>query len=387
MGWRRSRARLTPRDETSGRRRAPGPADGSSLSDYDYELPPELIARYPAKRRDRSRLLVLRGEHEPPRHLRFTEITGLVEAGDVVVVNESKVIRARLLGKRSTGGAAEVLLLSPVGGWDPAREPGRGTPRHWEALVRPGRKLAPGSEVLVGRGDADAELRIAVGSPLPGGARVVELHSDLPVWDVVEHLGEVPLPPYMGRAAEPIDRDRYQTVYARTPGSVAAPTAGLHFTSRLLSSLEKVGACVATVTLHVGAGTFKRVDRDQFDRRKLHSESFSIPQSTAEAINRARDLGGRVWAVGTTTVRALESAKGGDGRMRTFSGSTGLFIRPPFAFRVVDALITNFHLPRSSLLMLVAALGGYERVMKAYSEAVERRYRFYSYGDAMAIIS
>lgn len=366
--------------------------DGSRVSDYDYRLPEDRVARYPAERRDGSRLLVVPRGGGPTRHLRFPEVVELFEAGDVLVVNQSKVIPARLLGRKPTGAAAEVLLLRPAGGWWAAppsaagREEGVPTPVSprddvWEALVRPGGKLKPGRVMEV----AD-DLRVEILEAAPGGGRLVRLVCPGSVEEALERHGHIPLPPYLGREDEPLDRNRYQTVYARTPGSVAAPTAGLHFTPELLAALQERGVVRAEVTLHVGVGTFRPVEVEDPAEHELHHEWYDVTPEAAEAVNRARAAGGRVWAVGTTAVRTLEAVADGDGTVRPGRGSTDLFIRPPYRFRAVDCLLTNFHLPRSTLLMLVAAFGGYARVMQAYQEAVEGGYRFYSYGDAMAVV-
>ena len=354
---------------------------GSRVSDYEYVLSEDRIARYPAARRDESKLLVVPLESDagsspaPFRHLVFRELLTLFRPGDVIVVNESRVIPARLLGRKPTGALSEILLLRPSPGADPA------DPRTWEALVRPGNKLKPGRRVVV----AD-DLEVAVLGPAQGGGRVVRLDSPRPAWEVIERHGHVPLPPYLEREDEPIDRERYQTVYARVTGSVAAPTAGLHFTPELLEDLEALGVHRVAVTLDVGVGTFRPVEVDDPAAHDMHSESYSMGSAAAESINEARRAGGRCWAVGTTVVRTLESAASDDGTVRPGAGTTRLFIRPPYRFRVVDALLTNFHLPRSTLLMLVAAFGGYERAMEAYRVAVEEGYRFYSYGDAMAFV-
>ncbi|MEQ8329394.1 MAG: tRNA preQ1(34) S-adenosylmethionine ribosyltransferase-isomerase QueA [Longimicrobiales bacterium] len=344
--------------------------DGHTVSDYDYDLPDGRIARYPAERRDASRLLVL-----PPsggvEHRRFHEVVAWFEPGDLLVVNESRVRPARLLGAKPTGAAAEVFLLRP-------HAAGSDT---WVALVRPGSKLKPGRVV-----DIAADLRVHILDSAPGGGRIVRLEADGPVDDAIERHGHMPLPPYIDRDDEPMDRERYQTVYARTPGSVAAPTAGLHFTPELLDALEAAGVRRAAVTLHVGMGTFRPIEAEDPADHEMHRERYHVPEETAAAVNDTRRAGGRVWAVGTTAVRTLEAVADADGRVAAGSGATDLFIRPPYRFRVVDCLLTNFHLPRSTLLMLVAALGGYERVMEAYRVAVSEGYRFYSYGDAMAVI-
>jgi S-adenosylmethionine:tRNA ribosyltransferase-isomerase len=350
-----------------------GPAGAARpLSDYDYALPEGRIARYPAERRDESRLLVVPPGEAPFRHLRFRDVVELVRPGDVLVVNESRVRPARLLGRKPTGAPAEVLLLRPVGGDDPYR---------WTALVRPGSKLKPGRTVLVAD---DLEVRIL--DSAEGGGRIVRLVTDLDVEEALERHGRMPLPPYIDREAEELDRERYQTVYAREPGSVAAPTAGLHFTEELLATLASRGVRRAAVTLHVGVGTFRPVEADDPGKHEMHTERYRVPPEAAETVNRARAGGGRVWAVGTTAVRTLESVADAEGRIRAGSGSTDLFIRPPYRFRAVDCLITNFHLPRSTLLMLVAAFAGHGRTMAAYAEAVAGDYRFYSYGDAMALV-
>ena len=346
--------------------------DGSRVADYDYELPPDRIAKYPTERRDESRLLVLEGVTRA-RHLAFLDVVDLFRAGDVLVVNDTKVLPARLLGRKPTGAPSEVLLLRPSAS---AHDP-----YVWEALVRPGSKLKPGRTVVV----AD-DLAVEILDSAPGGGRVVRLVTDLPVMQALERHGHVPLPPYLGREDEPSDRERYQTVYAAAPGSVAAPTAGLHFTPELLTRLEAKGVQRAALTLHVGMGTFRPLEEGEMDAHELHAEWCAIPEETAVAVERARAPGGRVWAVGTTTVRTLEAAADTRGGVRAGSGSTSLFIRPPYAFRAVDCLLTNFHLPRSSLLMLVAAFAGYGRTMAVYREAIEGGYRFYSYGDAMAVV-
>jgi S-adenosylmethionine:tRNA ribosyltransferase-isomerase len=353
---------------------------GALVSDYDYVLPPDRIARYPTERRDESRLLVVprQGAHaEAPsfRHLRFRDLPELVRPGDVMVVNESRVIPARLLGRKPTGAPCEILLLRPTPDADPV------DPRTWEALVRPGGKLKPGRRVVI----AD-DLEVAILESTAQGSRIVRLDSAEPALAAIERHGHVPLPPYLDREDEPLDRERYQTVYARTPGSVAAPTAGLHFTASLLDELGERGVIRAAVTLAVGVGTFRPVEEEDPAAHEMHAESWSVSAAAADAINRARASGGRCWAVGTTVVRTLESAADERGIVQAGSGETRLFIRPPYRFRAVDALLTNFHLPRSTLLMLVAAFAGYERTMDAYRAAVAEGYRFYSYGDAMAIV-
>lgn len=346
---------------------------GSLVSHYDYQLPSHRIARYPAARRDESRLLVVPQDPAPLRHLRFHDVLELFEPGDVLVVNESKVLPARLLGRKPTGAPAEILLIRPAAEGD--------DPYLWEALVRPGSKLKPGRTVVVGD-----DLHVEIMDSAPGSGRVVRLVTDLPVEAALDRYGHMPLPPYIDRPDEALDRERYQTVYAREPGSVAAPTAGLHFTDELLAALDGKGVHRTAVTLHVGIGTFRPVEVDDPEQHEMHREWCEVTAEAAEAVNAARGAGGRVWAVGTTAVRTLESATDESGRIRAGQRTTDLFIRPPYRFRAVDCLITNFHLPRSTLLMLVAAFGGYERVMAAYAEAIAGDYRFYSYGDAMAVI-
>jgi len=345
---------------------------GERVADYQYELPPHRIARYPVDRRDRSRLLVVPSDGGPFQDRLFHEVVELFRSGDVLVVNETKVLPYRLLGRKPTGAPAEILLLRPG---DPA-----GDTAIWEALVRPGSKLKPGRSVTVSR-----DLSVEILDSVPGGGRLVRLHTNLEVGEALTRYGHVPLPPYLDRPDEPLDRDRYQTVYARTPGSVAAPTAGLHFTPELLSDLESRGVSRATLSLHVGIGTFRPVEADDAEDHRMHREAFEVDEACARAIEDARAGGGRVWAVGTTVVRTLESMVDARGRLSPGRGETDLFIRPPYRFRAVDGLITNFHLPRSTLIMLVAALGGYERVMEAYRHAIAGPYRFYSYGDAMVL--
>ena len=344
------------------------------MSDYDYDLPDDRVARYPANRRDESRLLVLDRNTDDVCLGVFTDLVDLLRPGDLLVVNESKVIPARLLGSKPTGARAEILLLSPASGdWSHAGH-------LWEALVRPGGKLKPGRVVVI-----SDELSVEIVDSVPGGARLVRLVTALDPLDALERYGHVPLPPYIDRPDEPLDRTRYQTVYATTPGSVAAPTAGLHFTPELLERIEGRGVERASVRLHVGPGTFRPVDGDDPGSHHMHTELYDVPVSTARAVDATRARGGRVWAVGTTVVRTLESAARG-GSVEPGAGSTDLFIRPPYRFEVVDALVTNFHLPRSTLLMLVAAFGGYAAVMEAYRTAVASGCRFYSYGDAMVIV-
>jgi S-adenosylmethionine:tRNA ribosyltransferase-isomerase len=306
------------------------------------------------------------------RHLRFHEITSLFADGDALVLNETRVIPARLLGAKPTGAQAEILLIR--------QSPGAADDTLWEALVRPGSKLKPGTEVRI----AD-DLVVEIVRGVEHGAREVRIVSPLPVSKAIARHGRVPLPPYIEREPTEADVERYQTVYAVVSGSVAAPTAGLHFTPALLGRIESAGVELVRLVLHVGPGTFRPVETDDPAAHDMHAEDWTIPEAAAASIEATRARSGRVWAVGTTVVRTLESAVDEHGRVRAGRGSTRLFIRPGYGFRAVDRLITNFHLPRSTLLMLVSAFGGHEAVMAAYAEAIRLRYRFYSYGDAMAI--
>jgi len=340
------------------------------ISDFDYDLPQELIAQEPLEERDASRLLVLDRASGRISHHRFRELPSLLDPGDLLVVNRSRVFPARLLGRRAGGGEAEVLLVrrNPDGTWD--------------ALVRPGRRLRPGTMVEVAD---DLTVRIEGADPGSPLRRVRLLVRDADLEATLWRRGHVPLPPYIRRPDQPADRERYQTVYARETGSVAAPTAGLHFTPALLEALTARGVERAEVVLHVGPGTFRPVEVEQVEEHRVDPEPCTIPREAAEALARARARGSRVVAVGTTVTRTLESAALASGGVRAGSSETVLVIVPGRPFQVVDALVTNFHLPRSSLLLLVAAFAGRERVLAAYAEAVRERYRFYSYGDAMLI--
>lgn len=365
----------------TGSRPLPEAPGGSITSHYDYQLPPDRIARYPAERRDDSRLMVV-PPSGPSVHRVFREVTELFRAGDVLVLNESRVLPARLLGRKPSGAPAEILLIRPrdeEGVAAPGQSGDAGT--LWEALVRPGGKLKPGRTVEVA-----PDLLVEIVDSTGDGGRVVRLVTPLPVEEALSRHGHVPLPPYLDRPDEALDRERYQTVYARTPGSVAAPTAGLHFTPELLEELEASGVLLVRVTLHVGIGTFRPMEVEDPSQHAMHREWWEVGPEAAAAVNRARKAGGRVWAVGTTAVRTLETAATEGGELQPGSGETDLFIRPGYTFRVVDGLITNFHLPRSTLLMLVAGMAGYQRIMAAYAEAIAEGYRFYSYGDAMAIL-
>lgn len=336
------------------------------LSDFDYDLPSAQIAQHPLPDRSASRLLVLERATGNVRHLHFRDLPSLIPAGDVLVINTSRVIPARLRGQREGGQDAEFLLV---------REVPDGT---WLALAHPGGKLKPGRRVTLG---ADSVVEIV--EVLGGGLRRVRFVGALDARATLAKYGEVPLPPYIRRAPDRDDRERYQTVFATHDGSVAAPTAGLHFTTELLARLHAQRTFVTAIDLHVGPGTFKPVETDELDKHTMHPEAYEIAPGAANGINHNR---GKIWAVGTTVARALESAANAGGEVIGGAGETSLFIHPPYEFKVVNHLITNFHLPRSTLLMLVCAFGGYERVLNAYREAVKEGYRFYSYGDAMLVI-
>ncbi len=361
----------SPAAEGSGSSAPRGAAERLRTADFDYPLPRDLIARHPAARRDASRLLVVRRDTGALEDRRFRDLPSLIPAGDALVLNDSRVFPARLLGRKPTGARAEVLLVRSL---DEGAE-------RWEALVRPGGKLKPGRRVRVAE-----DLVLEIEDSLRGGARVVRLRGPGDPWALIERHGRVPLPPYLEREAEPADRARYQTVYARRRGSVAAPTAGLHFTAAMLGALEAAGVRLVRLTLHVGPGTFRPVEAERPEAHRLDAERFRIGPEAARALSEARAAGGRVWAVGTTVCRALESTADSEGRVRPAEGRTDLFIRPPYRFRAVDRLLTNFHLPRSTLLMLVAAFAGHGLTMAAYRHAVAERYRFYSYGDAMLLL-
>jgi S-adenosylmethionine:tRNA ribosyltransferase-isomerase len=343
--------------------------DGTRTSHYDFELPADRIAQQPTARRGDSRLMVVNRSTGEISHKQFSDLEQLIPSGDTIVLNTTRVFRARLLGVRENGTPAEVLLLRPL------------PDSTWEAMVHPGGKLKPGRTVHV----AD-DMEVEIVSTTERRTRVVKLNTLLPIDEAIEKYGHVPLPPYITRADQPADVDRYQTVYANESGSVAAPTAGLHFTPELLDALAANGVKRADLLLHVGAGTFKPVEVEHPADHVMHEESYTLPASTADILNHTRASGGKIWAVGTTSVRTLESAIGDDGVFQEKSADTRIFIRPPHEFRAVDRLITNFHLPRSTLIMLVAAFAGYDLTMRAYQEAVAERYRLYSYGDAMVIV-
>lgn len=354
-------------------------------ADFDFALPDRLIAQRPPAERGASRLLVCPLGGGPLQHRTFAALPTLLRAGDMLVVNDTRVFPARLLGRRvPTGGAVECLLLRRLA--DAGAPPAAGGCEDWAALVKPGQTLQPGARLTFGSGGVALEGEIV--ARLDRGARVLRLCCAAgTVASAIETLGHVPLPPYIDRADDADDRERYQTVYADVTGSVAAPTAGLHFTPRLLDELRARGVEQTAVTLHVGLGTFKPVRVDDLDDHEMDAEPYAVSDAAAAALSRARREGRRIIAVGTTTTRVLESLPlDADGVVPPGAGTTHLFIRPGHVFRLVDGLITNFHLPRSSLLALVSALAGRERVLAAYREAVAHEYRFYSYGDAMVIM-
>ena len=336
--------------------------------DFWYDLPEELIAQTPLAQRDSSRLLVLDKETGAVSHRRFFDIVDFLQPGDCLVMNDSRVLPARLLGNRPTGGAVELLLLKDLGN------------KKWECLAKPGRKLLEGQEVIFGNG----KLTATVLQVLPDGNRVVEFHYEGIFLEVLEQLGKMPLPPYI--KAELQDNERYQTVYSCHIGSAAAPTAGLHFTEELLDKIRQKGVKTAFVTLHVGLGTFRPVKAEEISDHHMHAELCMINKETAEVLNATRKSGGRIICVGTTSCRTLESLADENGLFCEMSKWTEIFIYPGYRFKAMDGLITNFHLPESTLVMLVSAFAGREHILKAYEQAVQERYRFFSFGDAMCIL-
>lgn len=337
-------------------------------SDFNFDLPQELIAQTPIERRDASRLLVLDKATGAWEHRHFFDLPEYLRSRDCLILNDSRVLPARLLGQRLPGGGAcEVLLLIDRG------------EKTWECLVRPGKHLRKGARLSFG----DGELTAEVTEVLEGGNRLVRFEYDGIFLEVLDQLGKMPLPPYIKEELQ--DRERYQTVYSKVVGSAAAPTAGLHFTEDLLQKVQNEGVNIGYVTLHVGLGTFRPVKEDDITDHLMHSEYCVIPQETADLINTTKKNGGRVICVGTTSCRTLESWAAEDGTMKASAGWTNIFIYPGYRFKVMDALITNFHLPESTLIMLVSALAGRENVLNAYEEAVRERYRFFSFGDAMFI--
>ena len=341
---------------------------GYSTKDYYYDLPKELIAQNPLEDRSSSRLMVLGKKSGHVSHHHFTEILDFLRPGDCLVINNTRVIPARLIGtKKDTGAHVEILLLR------------RKQNDIWETLVRPGKKLRPGAEVTFGDGSLTATILDVV----EGGDRLVQFHYDGIFEEILDRLGEMPLPPYITHKLK--DRDRYNTVYAKFDGSAAAPTAGLRFTKELLEQVTEKGVNIAQVTLHVGLGTFRPVKVDDVRQHEMHTEWYRVTQETADLINNTKKNGGRIIAVGTTSVRTLETVADEDGHMKAQEGDTSIFIYPGYKWKIVDGLITNFHLPESTLIMLVSALAGREHVLAAYREAVKERYRFFSFGDAMYI--
>ncbi len=338
------------------------------VTDFNFDLPQELIAQDPITERSHSRLLVVDKTTGELEHKIFYEIIDELQAGDCLVVNDTKVIPARLIGKKAdTGAAIEVLLLT------------RRENDVWEVLVKPGKKARAGAEIIFGEGDLKAKVIDIVEE----GNRLIQFEYQGIFEEILDRLGQMPLPPYITHELK--DKNRYQTVYAKYDGSAAAPTAGLHFTKELLKKIEKKGINIATVTLHVGLGTFRPVKVENVLEHHMHSEFFMISEESAKKINDAKQNGGRVIAVGTTSCRTLESATDENGVLKATSGWTDIFIYPGYKFKMIDGLITNFHLPQSTLLMLVSALAGRENIMRAYKEAVDKRYRFFSFGDAMFI--
>lgn len=339
------------------------------LGDFTYELPRELIAQEPLKERDSSRLLVLNRETREIRHETFREVPGHLNSGDCLVLNDTRVLPARLLGSREdTGGRIEFVLLKRLDA------------DVWEVILKPGRRAKPGARFVFGEGMLKAEIT----GLAEEGNRIVRFEYEGIFEQILDKVGIMPLPPYITKTLE--DSERYQTVYSKYKGSAAAPTAGLHFTEKMLGDLENKGVRIAYVTLHVGLGTFRPVKVENIETHKMHAEFYTIGEKAASLINETRENGGKVVAVGTTSCRVLETAADEKGRIRAGEGWTNIFIYPGYSFKAIDALITNFHLPESTLIMLVSAFAGRENVMEAYRQAVESKYRFFSFGDAMMII-
>jgi len=336
--------------------------------DFYFDLPPELIAQTPIEQRDHSRLMLLDRRTGKTEHMHFFDLPKLLRPGDCLVLNDSRVLPARLYGKRETGGAVEVLLLVDKGN------------KRWECLTRPGRKAEPGTRLIFG----DGELTAVVREVCEGGNRIIEFEYDGIFLEILERLGKMPLPPYIKEELE--DSERYQTVYSKEVGSAAAPTAGLHFTKELLKKIEDMGVTIAYLTLHVGLGTFRPVKVENIEEHQMHAEYCIVSEETAEKINEARRAGGRIIACGTTSCRTLETCSDESGYVKAFSGWTSIFIYPGYRFKCIDGLITNFHLPESTLIMLVSAFAGRGNILRAYEEAIRERYRFFSFGDAMIII-
>jgi S-adenosylmethionine:tRNA ribosyltransferase-isomerase len=341
------------------------------LSLFDYHLPEELIAQYPLDKRDESRLMVINRKDGSIYHHVFSQLPDFLNTGDLLVLNNTKVIPARLIGKKEkSSGEVEILLLS-------SRADGT-----WEALVKRSSRMNYGSRVIFGDGKLSAKILDRTESD----GRIIQFESSGDLRELLNKYGKPPLPPYIKRDVDIKDRDRYQTIYAKNDGAVAAPTAGLHFTNAIFEKLKSKGIDSTELTLHVGLGTFQPVKSENIEEHHIHSESFSISKETADKINNIEENKGKIIAVGTTSVRALESSADENGKIKSNSGSTDIFIYPGYKFKVVDAMITNFHLPKSTLLMLVSAFTGRELIMQAYHQAIEQKYRFFSYGDAMLIL-
>ena len=339
------------------------------VADFRYNLPEELIAQVPLEKRDESRLMVLNKKTKDIKHKTFKNIIDYLEEGDVLVRNNTKVLPARLYGKKETGANVEFLLLNNIEG------------DIWESIVKPGNKLKVGTKVVFGEGKLVAEIL----EVMPGGTRKVKFEYSGIFNEILDEIGLMPLPPYITEKLE--EKDRYQTVYAKYDGSAAAPTAGLHFTKELIQKLEEKGVIIANVTLHVGIGTFRPVKVEKVETHEMHSEQYYIKKEDVDKINNAKRNGKKVISVGTTSCRVLETVADENGYLKETSGSTNIFIYPGYKFKVLDGIITNFHLPESTLLMLVSALVGQEYIMEAYKEAVKERYRFFSFGDAMLILA
>jgi S-adenosylmethionine:tRNA ribosyltransferase-isomerase len=340
------------------------------IEEFDYLLPRSLIAQYPPPQRGESRLMVVRRDSGKIEHRTFRDIPDFLHAGDLLVTNNSRVLPVRLIGKSEMGKRCEFLLIPPR----------NGTQNVWEALVKDSKKMKPGTRIQFG------EDFYGIVEEVKNGRGKLRFPGKIAITEHLQKMGRIPLPPYIKREDEPLDRERYQTIFAESDGSIACPTAGLHFTRDLVQSVRAHGGKMTSITLHVGIGTFAPVRTEQVEEHSMESEWIEISEETKQAIEQTRQTGGRVVAVGTTTTRALESFVDPEGHIHSGSGFTSLFIHPPYRFRVIDGLITNFHLPKSTLVMLVSAWAGKELLMKAYREAVEEKYRFYSYGDAMLIL-
>jgi S-adenosylmethionine:tRNA ribosyltransferase-isomerase len=340
------------------------------IEEFDYHLPPSLIAQYPSAQRGETSLMILHRQTGAVEHQAFQDITKYLRAGDLLVMNNTRVLPARLIGKKETGGRIEMLLIPS---WN-------GTKGEWKALIKGAGRVKRGARIRF-----EPEYQGEIEDVEDGKGRVTFSYPG-EVTELLQKIGHIPLPPYIKRGDEPLDRERYQTVFAERDGSIAAPTAGLHFTQALLQSLRETGVRTAMITLHVGIGTFSPVKTRTIEDHAMEAEWVEISEETAHEIKAAKARGGRVVSVGTTTTRALESFSDGDGAVRSGKGMSSLFIYPPYPFRVIDGLVTNFHLPKSTLIMLVSAFAGKDLIMRAYQEAVLRKYRFYSYGDAMLIL-